>query len=193
MKNVRLTYSTIAEFTPGSHISRIKQNDSEKAYRFYATWQFLKDSWQHNDSVHDKEQVVRPSQPVLYVQSGDVVISLIHGKAAQVSEQHAGRLLSNNYVRVKVDTQKVDPAWFIWHFNESVESRRQQALATQGSTFVQRLSISELRQFSVPLPPLRRQQAIGGLYLAAIEKRHYQERLATLNEQQILSLLSDII
>lgn len=194
MKTEPVPYSTVASFTPGAHVSRIRQNDEAKACRFYATEQFMSDCWQPGNTMNgDKEQVVRPTQAVLSVRTGDVVISLIHGKAAIVSPEHAGRLLSNNYVRVEVDGSKVVPAWFVWHFNESRESRRQQALATQGSTFVLRLSLTEVRQFTATLPPLNKQQAIGGLYLATIEKRHYQERLAALNEQQILSQLSDMI
>lgn len=194
MKTQPVPYSIVASFTPGAHVSRIRQNDQAKARRFYATEQFMSDCWQSGNTTNgDKEQVVRPTQAVLSVQTGDVVISLIHGKAAIVSPKHAGRLLSNNYVRVEVDRQKVIPAWFVWHFNESRESRRQQVMATQGSTFVLRLSLTEVRQFTATLPPLNKQKAIGGLYLSTIEKRHYQERLAALNEQQILSQLSDMI
>ncbi|HCD7254654.1 TPA: restriction endonuclease subunit S [Citrobacter farmeri] len=194
MKTETVPYSIVASFTPGAHVSRIRQNDQAKACRFYATEQFMSDCWQLGNTINsDKEQVVRPTQAVLSVQTGDVVISLIHGKAAIVSPQHAGRLLSNNYVRVEVDSQKVIPEWFVWHFNESKESRRQQAMATQGSTCVLRLSLTEVRQFTATLPPLNKQKAIGGLYLATIEKRHYQQRLAALNEQQIMGQLSDMI
>ena len=128
MKNEPVPYSTVASFTPGAHVSRIRQNDEAKACRFYATEQFMSDCWQPGNTMSgDKEQVVRPTQAVLSVRTGDVVISLIHRKAAIVSPEHAGRLLSNNYVRVEVDSRKVVPAWFVWHFNESRESRRQQA------------------------------------------------------------------
>lgn len=101
--------------------------------------------------------------------------------------------MGNNYVKVDVDATQLNASWFVWHFNESSEGRRQRAQATQGSTAVQRIAVNELKNFMITLPSLAQQHAMGGLYLAAREKRYYQERIAQLNEQKILKQLSDII
>lgn len=193
-----LTYESIANFTIGSHISRIKQRpdgerSDDKTWHFYATEQFQADDWQCTSQVGDKEQIVRTDQPVLFTQAGDVVISLIQGKAVMVSTTNAGRILGNNYLKVDVDPSLVDAAWFIWHFNESSEIQRQRLKATQGSTVVRRLAVNELRHFRVTLPLLARQQTMGKLYLTVREKRYYQQRLAALYEHQILSQLSEMI
>lgn len=190
---MQLVYMDIATFTAGSHISRIQQNDDAPAYRFYATEQFLTDDWQPIVTTIEKEKWVKTHQDVVLAQKGDVVISLIHGKAVRVSTDNAGRILGNNYVKVDVDASQIDTAWFLWHFNESPEGRRQRIQATQGSTVVQRIAVNELKNFTVTLPLLAQQKAMGGLYLAAREKRFYQQRIAALSEQQILSLLSGMI
>lgn len=188
-----LTYKEIATFTAGSHISRIQQNEEGHAFRFYATEQFLIDDWQSAIALAEKEQWVRTEQNVLLTQRGDIVISLIHGKAVRVSTENAGRILGNNYVKVDVDDSQINATWFLWHFNESPEGRRQLIQTTQGSTVVQRIAVNELKNFTVTLPSLAQQKAMGGLYLAAREKRFYQQRIAALSEQQILSLLSGMI
>lgn len=92
-----------------------------------------------------------------------------------------------------VDASQIDSAWFIWHLNESPEGRRQRIQTTLGSTVVQRIAANELKNVTVTLPPLAQQKAMGGLYLAAREKRFYPQRIAALSEQQILSLLSGMI
>ncbi|ELY6247411.1 restriction endonuclease subunit S [Cronobacter universalis] len=188
-----LTYKEIATFTAGSHISRIQQSADGPAFRFYATEQFLVDDWLSAFVSAEKEQWVKTHQDVVLTQKGDVVISLIHGKAARVSIDNAGRILGNNYVKVDVDASQIDTAWFLWHFNESPEGRRQRIQATQGSTVVQRIAVNKLKNFTVTLPSLAQQKAMGGLYLAAREKCFYQQRIAALSEQQILSLLSGMI
>ena len=188
-----LTYKEIATFTAGSHISRIQQSADGLAFRFYATEQFLVDDWQSGLVSAEKEQWVKTHQDVVITQKGDVVISLNHGKAVRVSTKNAGRILGNNYVKVDVDASQIDATWFLWHFNESLEGRRQRIQGTQGSTVVQRIAVNELKNFTVTLPPLAQQKAMGGLYLAAREKRFYQQRIAALSEQQILSLLGGMI
>lgn len=188
-----LTYKDIATFTAGSHISRIQQSDHGRAYFFYATEHFLADDWLYSENISTKEQIVKTDQAVLLTKAGDVVISLIHGKAVLVSPIYAGRILGNNYVKVDVDVTQLNASWFVWHFNESCEGRRQRSQATQGSTVVQRIAVNELKNFVITLPSLAQQQAMGGLYLVAREKRYYQERIAQLNEQQILKQLSDMI
>ncbi|KUQ09075.1 hypothetical protein A3N42_22280 [Klebsiella aerogenes] len=40
------SYKDIAQFTAGSHISRIQQSAGGHAFRFYATEQFLVGDWQ---------------------------------------------------------------------------------------------------------------------------------------------------
>ena len=187
------SYKDIAQFTAGSHISRIQQSADGPAFRFYATEQFLVDDWQPAIVSTEKEQWVKTHQDVVITQKGDVVISLIYGKAVRVSTDNAGRILGNNYVKVGVDDSQINAAWFLWHFNESPEGRRQRIQATQGSTVVQRIAVNELKNFTVTLPPLAQQKAMGGLYLAAREKSFYQQRIAALSEQQILSLLSGMI
>ncbi|MDC9590307.1 hypothetical protein PSI23_13655 [Xenorhabdus sp. XENO-10] len=52
---------------------------------------------------------------------------------------------------------------------------------------MQRIAVNELKNFTVTLPSLAKQKAMGGMYLAVREKRYYQQRLAVLYEQQILS------
>lgn len=187
------SYKDIAHFTAGSHISRIQQHADGLAFRFYATEQFLLDDWQSGLVSAEKEQWVKTHQDVVLAQKGDVVISLIHGKAVRVSAENAGRILGNNYVKVDVDDSQINATWFLWHFNESPEGRRQRIQATQGSTVVQRIAVNELKNFTITLPPLAQQKAMGGLYLAAREKRFYQQRIAALSEQQTLSLLSGMI
>lgn len=190
---MRLAYKDIATFTAGTHISRIQQRADGPAFRFYATEQLLVDDWQSSIALAEKEQWVKTHQDVVLAQKGDIVISLIHGKAVRVSAENAGRILGNNYVKVEADASQIDTAWFLWHFNVSPEGRRQRIKTTQGSTVVQRIAVNELKNFTVTLPPLVQQKAMGGLYLAAREKRFYQQRIAALNEQQILSLLSGMI
>ena len=188
-----LTYKEMATFKAGSHISRILQSAGGPAFRFYVTEQFLVDDWQSAIASAEKEQWVRTDQDVVLTQHGDIVISLIHGKAVRVSTDNAGRILGNNYVKVAVDDSQINATWFLWHFNESPEGRRQRSQATQGSTVVQRIAVNELKNFTVTIPPLAQQNAMGGLYLATREQRFYQQRISTQSAHQTLTLLSGSI
>lgn len=165
-----LTYKEIATFTAGSHISRIQQSADGPAFRFYATEQFLVDDWQSAIVSAEKEQWVKTHQDVVITLKGDVVISLIHGKAVRVSTENAGRILGNNYVKVDVDTSRIDAAWFLWHFNESTEGRRQRIQTTRGSTVVQRIAVNELKKFYRYPSATRAAKAMGGALSGSARK-----------------------
>ena len=94
---------------------------------------------------------------------GDLVFSLMSGKATLVGECHEGYLLTQNFV--KLDPSPMIDAWYlVYLLNEHKGVRRQLALGQQGS-FTMKYTVRQLADLLLPdLPSRTTQEVIGGLY-----------------------------
>ena len=156
----------VAKLQPGQLLTRIREVNEPNAtgYVVYSGKHFLADSFQHNPDDGKQDKVIRTEETVVLVEQGMLLISLTTNKAAIVSKEHGGYLLTSNYVKVAYDVGKIDPNYFCYIYNESDEVKKQIAVNEQGSSLVSRLSLQQLRKFELFCPSLEEQQRVGAIY-----------------------------
>lgn len=122
---------------------------------------------------------IRTSDNVGTLECGDLVFSLISGKATIVRNNHSGYLFTQNYVRI-APTAAIDAKYLVYMLNEDADIKRQLQSGQQGS-FTLKFTIRQLSDLLFPIPPpLEKQRVVGELYFN-------QLRLAALKEQVIAS------
>lgn len=97
------------------------------------------------------------------VQPGDVFFKSRGAafEAARLAEAVEPMVFAAPLVRLKVDPSKLLPDYLVWFLNSEPVQRQLEA-AARGSV-VQSVGPTELRQLSIPLPPIATQQIIANL------------------------------
>lgn len=185
----------IATFQIGQVLTRTQEEkDSDlKAYHIYLGEHFLKDSNVLMVSEPIEEKFFRTRQTVLTANEGDLLISLTTNKAAIVNQKHDGYLLTSNYVIVDYDISKLDPDYFCYVYNESLEIKKQIASNIQGSTLVTRLSLIQMRKFTITCPLLDEQVMIGDIYRLRQQKELLQKEKIRLEKLAIYARLKNYL
>ncbi|CZQ85639.1 restriction endonuclease type i hsds [Trichococcus palustris] len=163
---MRYQIDEIAKLQPGQLLTRITEVNDPNAigYVVYSGKHFLTDSFQHESDDGKQDKIIRTDETVMLAEQGMLLISLTTNKAAIVSTEHEGHLLTSNYVRVAYDANKIDPNYFCYVYNESDEVKKQIAMNEQGASLVSRLSLQQLRKFELFCPPLEDQHRVGAIY-----------------------------
>lgn len=156
----------------GSPQFRLSESLSEEAasYYFY-TGEMLDQDLCGIGVVADEKTAkkIRTNKEVVTVRENDLVYSLVTKKAALVSKEHEGYLLTQNYVILN-PYDSIDPFYFVFLLNEDLSIKKQIIQMISGSMTL-KVTIKTLENIVLPkLPDLKRQRAIGTLYFA-IKKR----------------------
>lgn len=123
------------------------------------------------------------------LRDGDLVVTLRGTlRAWRISAPPARVLVVGQLAIVTPFAGVVDPDYLCWYLNHPVTTADLRALAR--GTSLPFVSMSELRTFRVPLPPLATQRAIGRAAALAQRERQLVQRLADahrrLNDVQLL-------
>jgi hypothetical protein len=126
--------------------------------------------------THDgSRKQIRTFDKVGALKSGDLLFSLISGKATIVRSSHSGYLFTQNYVRL-APVPSLDAGYLVYMLNENADIRRQLQSGQQGSVTM-KFTIRQLSDLLFPIPPpIEKQKVTGELYfnqlrLAALKKR----------------------
>lgn len=122
----------------------------------------------------------RPHKEKYKVYAGDVVMHLMSNQAAVVSQKSDGKIISQRIMKLDIDPRKVNNWYLCYLLNESNTIKHQAFQAMEGS-ILRHLAISNIRDFSIELPPLQRQKEIGEMY----RKYLINERLLEVKKQLI--------
>ena len=107
------------------------------------------------------------------VHTGDIVINMMTSECVIVSQQHHESILPYNYTHIEIDTAHIDANYFVYWMNASSQAKSQLNQFKQGGSLVKKLTLNQLRQLKMTLPPLEQQQRIGKLN----ERRRYLKYL----------------
>lgn len=177
---------SIVELVSGTSQFRIVEalSDDAPVYRFYAQSDIEEDLVGLSTEGANRKQI-RTFDAVNTVSAGDVIFSLISGKAAMVQPVHSGYLFTQNYV-VLVPSSGIDSRYLVYILNENREVRRQLQSGKQGSaTF--KYTIRQLNALMFPKPPSREKQgAIGELYFSQIRLDALRKRASELETTLVL-------
>lgn len=182
------------EFEVGTPQFRIQESSDSKhipTYYFYSQQEMeedLLDIIQQDNSARK----ISTLDKVCTVEAGDVVFSLISGKATLVRKEHKGYLLTQNYVKM-APTNKIDKAFLIYLINEDKNIRKQFLSGMQGSIVI-KYTIKQLKDIILPkLPSLKKQNLIGELYLSQLKYEALVNKREKTRTMLLLSKLSELL
>lgn len=157
-------------------------------YDYYTQSELEADFWQA-DSPNSTPKQVRTYDDVALTNRGDVLFSLISGKAVCVQAIHQGRLYTQNYIKLRPNNS-LDGTYLVYLLNENADIARQFGTGLQGSQ-VLKYTIKQLKELLLPpLPPLNQQRAIGQIYLNAQKLTTLKKNLADNEHHLILAKLT---
>ena len=178
-------------FESGSPQFRIKETVDKAAplYFFYGQNE-LENDLSQIEMNQSETKSIQTFDPVLTVAEGDIVFSLISGKAAIVGKNHAGFLNTQNYLRLVVDTPVI-PSYIVYLLNEDLSIKHQFQLSLQGSSTL-KYTVKQVKELRLPaLPTIERQSLIGKLYLKQLHLEALQKNLIELKTKRLLFQLKE--
>lgn len=178
-------------FESGSPQFRIKETVDKAAplYFFYGQNE-LENDLSQIEMNQSETKSIRTFDPVLTVAEGDIVFSLISGKAAIVGKNHAGFLITQNYLRLVVDTPVI-PSYIVYLLNEDLSIKHQFQLSLQGSSTL-KYTVKQVKELRLPaLLTIERQSLIGKLYLKQLHLEALQKHLIELKTKRLLFQLKE--
>ena len=171
---------------------RIKESTDVSAplYTYYGQSEIEDDLVGLETNGEDNRQI-RTFDEVNTVKQGDVLFSLISGKATLVRDNHQGYLFTQNYVNFVIKG-KIDPKYLIYLLNEDKNIKKQLQIGLQGST-VLKYTIKQLKELVLPkLPTLEKQREIGELYFNQLKLQALRGRAAILETTIVLEKLTEV-
>lgn len=186
---VRLDH--ITEFVSGSPQFRITEIKDDKAplYTYYRQSEIENDLTGMGSNSDDRKQV-RTFDQVNTLCQGDLVFSLISGKATIVSARHEGYLYTQNYVKL-ITVNHVDSKYLVYLLNEDRFIRKQLLLGLQGSQ-VLKYTLKQVKDLELlHLPTLGKQEIIGELYFNQLRSEALKNRVTRLETILVLERLEE--
>lgn len=184
--------SDIVELHSGQAQFRITETADTNApvYRYYSQAHLEQDLYLSDAPVSSKE--IRTFDRISSLLStGDIVFSLISGKAVQISKLHHHFLYTQNYVKL-VPNAKISSSYLIYLLNENRSIHKQLSSGLQGSQ-VLKYTTKQLKSLKLPkLPALSRQQLIGNIYFKQQKLTYLKQRVAYLEKQLVLEQLQKV-
>ncbi|OOF63555.1 restriction endonuclease subunit S [Rodentibacter sp. Ppn85] len=184
--------SDIVELHSGQAQFRITETSDTNAsvYSYYSQAHLEQDLNLSDAPVSSKE--IRTFDRITSLLSiGDVVFSLISGKAAQVGKLHHHFLYTQNYVKL-VPKAQIDAGYLIYLLNENQTLHKQLSCGLQGSQ-VLKYTTKQLKSLKLPkLPTLSKQRLIGDIYLKQQKLTYLKQRVAYLERQLVLKQLQNV-
>ena len=183
-----------ATFYAGINISRVSINDDKL------------DNWAYTieDFETDFSCVSCPNNRIdfvgkdkkLEVNAGDCIISLAKSKATIVGNSNVGKCITANFIKCDLDTQKINPWFFCFMFNENTEIKKQLNMSMQGTiSCIKRITLADLKSLEIDktkLPSLDQQRIIGHLYYDAIKNETLIKKKAEQQKEIILATLKQL-
>jgi len=120
-----------------------------------------------------KKVTLNTTHQAKMVHTGDIVINMMTSECVIVSQQHHESILPYNYTHIEIDTAHIDANYFVYWMNASSQAKSQLNQFKQGGSLVKKLTLNQLKQLKMTLPPLEQQQRIGKID----ERRRYLKYL----------------
>jgi restriction endonuclease S subunit len=181
----------IAELNSGTPQFRIKEsfNDDAPTYFFFGQSE-IEDDLTGIETHRNSRKQIRTYDNVGTLESGDLVFSLISGKATIVRRSHSGFLFTQNYVRL-APAPLIDAEYLVYMLNENPDIKRQLHSGQQGSVTL-KFTIRQLSDLLFPIPPpMEKQRVIGELYFNQLRLAALKKRVAALETTAILEKLKE--
>lgn len=180
----------IVEMNSGQAQFRISEVSDPDApvYIYYGQANLEQDLYLSDNSVISHKTIKTFDEITSLLATGDVIFSLISGKATIVGEQHRGFLYTQNYVKLTPKNQ-IDAHYLVYLLNENAVIKKQLSSSLQGSQ-VLKYTTKQLKTLKLPkLPSLSKQRLIGEIYLKQQKLAYLKQRVANLEKLLVLHQL----
>lgn len=114
----------------------------------------------------------------------DVIVGLSSGKAMVVESKRANKLVLSNLAIIRIkDINKLDPYYLCWFINNNKNTIKRMQ---QGTASVSIIPLTLLKNYDVPLIPIKIQQIIGKIS----ELKRQRDRLTQIIETKKTEMLT---
>ena len=158
--------SQLFTFHNGSLINRLETVEASQGITLpiYDQRMMEFDDGVFQPTTHQPKQVtLSTTHQAKMVHTGDIVINMMTSECVIVSQQHHESILPYNYTHIEIDTAHIDANYFVYWMNASFQAKSQLNQFKQGGSLVKKLTLNQLKQLKMTLPPLEQQQRIGKL------------------------------
>lgn len=189
---MEIKIENLVRIESGTPQFRLKESSTDgQVYNFYNQTSLNNDM----TGLFDQDEEVKSIQTadkVITFNEGDIVFSLINGKAALVSKKHQGYLQTRNYLKLITD-ERIDSQYLVFLLNEDPRILRQFSSSLQGTTLV-KFNLSQVKELKVNIiENLSKQRAIGEIYFKQIKVQALKEQSAELKGLKTLEILKGAI
>ncbi len=181
----------IVKLISGTPQFRIEESmDSDAPVYFFFGQSEMEDDLSGVETLSGIKKQIRTFDEVGTLESGDLVFSLISGKAAIVRSCHDGYLYTQNYVKL-LPVAEIDAGYLLYMLNEDANIKRQLQSSQQGSATL-KFTIRQLSDLSFPvLPQIEKQRVIGELYFNQLRLASLKKKVATAETTMVLEKLKE--
>ncbi|WZX99984.1 restriction endonuclease subunit M [Bacillus sp. FSL W7-1360] len=182
----------VVAFVSGSPQFRITEafDDQAPLYTYYGQPNIEADLVGIDATSRDNKRV-RTFDDVHTLCKGNVVFSLISGKATIVRAHHEGYLYTQNYVKLVTD-ETVDAKYLVYLLNEDPSIKKQFQIGLQGSQ-VLKYTLKQVKELVLPnLLPIEKQRIIGALYFNQLRLEALRNRAANAETTIVLTKLREV-
>lgn len=184
----------LVKFTSGKTQFRIRESIDENAkeYSFYSQNDLDNDLKENYSSNIEETKKIKTSDEVNVVKKGDLIFSLISGRAAIVKKDYENYIFTQNFVKIE-PKKKLNKEFLLYLLNEEEEIQKQFQLSLQGSKIL-KYSMIQLKNLKVfKLPPLEKQKLIGEIYIKQKKLNGLKERKLNLEKIIIKKKLKEAL
>lgn len=181
----------IAKLYSGTPQFRINESlDSNAPTYFFFGQLEMEDDLTGVDTHSGSQKQIRTYDKVGTLKKGDLVFSLISGKATIVRNWHDGYIYTQNYVKLS-PTPIIDAGYLAYMLNEDVNIKRQLRIGQQGSVTL-KFTIRQLSDLVFPiLPPIEKQRLISKLYFNQLRLAALKKKVATAETTLVMEQLQE--
>lgn len=158
--------SQLFTFHNGSLINRLETVEASKGITLpiYDQRMMEFDNGVFQPTTHQPKHVtLSTAHQAKMVHTGDIVINMMTSECVIVSQHHHESILPYNYTHIEIDSTQIDANYFVYWMNASSQAKSQLNQFKQGGSLVKKLTLNQLKQLKMTLPPLEQQQRIGKL------------------------------
>ena len=167
----------LVSFVPGINQTRAENQYKDIDIVYYDQLAF------DDDFRRDSKNTETRKTNELSLLSGDIIISHTSKKAAEVSKKNEGKVHTINFIKVQFKDNRLDKHYFLYMFNSSVNVQKQKEMELRKNGLFSKLTLKSLENIEIPLPPQKKQEEIGKIYIETLNLKNKLMKKISLIEQ----------
>lgn len=182
----------VVEVTSGSPQFRISESITAEGaiYKYYGQTEVENDLI-NMEATKENPRTIQTIDKVNTICEGDIIFSLISGRATLVRKEHEGYIYTQNYLKLVPD-DSIDKNYLIFLLNESEDIARQWNSGLQGSIVIKH-TVKQLKELELNnIPTITNQVIVGDIYIKQLRLKALKERVAKNEDILIKRILKEV-